>query len=252
MYFLNDYYPYRKLVEVYYRKRDNLNVINTVEEFFKSGRFCNESQVLWFESNYKKACKYSSYSFSNFDACLDYFNEHGLKNKDKQNEPVPIAARIQSGGRKVKIISQEAYDIKSEYHELSLKYKSARSSKTALYFFEQLWDRKEFTKNLTAYKRLCSLYYETQQYEKVIKVAKEYFNSDARKTKSSPAWFNKKIAEASKKLDKSPINESSDPIKTTNLSNDELLFKYADLYEKGLLTKYEFDRKKKELLFNND
>ncbi len=153
MYFLNDYYPYRKLVEVYYRKRDNLNVINTVEEFFKSGRFCNESQVLWFESNYKKA---------------------------------------------------------------------------------------------------CTLYYETQQYEKVIKVAKEYFNSDARKTKSSPAWFNKKIAEASKKLDKSPVNESSNPIKTTNLSNDELLFKYADLYEKGLLTKYEFDRKKKELLFNDD
>ncbi|WP_404806271.1 SHOCT domain-containing protein, partial [Methanobrevibacter smithii] len=28
--------------------------------------------------------------------------------------------------------------------------------------------------------------------------------------------------------------------------------KYADLYEKGLLTKYEFDRKKKELLFNDD
>lgn len=136
MYFLNDYYQYRKLVEVYYRKRDNLNVINTVEEFFKSGRFCNESQVLWFESNYKKACKYSSYSFSNFDVCLDYFNEHGFKNKDKQNEPVPIAARIQSGGRKVKIISQEVYDIKYEYHELSLKYKSARSSKTALYFFE--------------------------------------------------------------------------------------------------------------------
>ena len=70
-----------------------------------------------------------------------------------------------------------------------------------MYFFEQLWDRKEFTKNLTAYKRLCSLYYDTQQYEKVIEVAKEYFNSNARKTKSSPAWFNKKIAEASKKLE---------------------------------------------------
>ena len=54
------------------------------------------------------------------------------------------------------------------------------------------------------------------------------------------------------KIDKSPVNESSDYIKTTILSNDELLFKYADLYEKGLLTKYEFDRKKKELLFNDD
>ena len=31
-------------------------------------------------------------------------------------------------------------------------------------------------------------------------------------------------------------------------SNDELLFKYAELYEKGLLTKEEFESKKKELL----
>ena len=35
------------------------------------------------------------------------------------------------------------------------------------------------------------------------------------------------------------------------MSNDELLFKYADLYEKGLLTRDEFDMKKKELLFND-
>ena len=31
-------------------------------------------------------------------------------------------------------------------------------------------------------------------------------------------------------------------------SNDELLFKYAELYEKGLITREEFDKKKKELL----
>ena len=36
------------------------------------------------------------------------------------------------------------------------------------------------------------------------------------------------------------------------MSNDEKLFKYADMYEKGLLTRDEFDRKKKELLFNDD
>lgn len=32
------------------------------------------------------------------------------------------------------------------------------------------------------------------------------------------------------------------------MTNDELLFKYAELFEKGLLTQEEFDKKKKELL----
>lgn len=33
-----------------------------------------------------------------------------------------------------------------------------------------------------------------------------------------------------------------------HMTNDELLFKYAELFEKGLLTQEEFDKKKKELL----
>ena len=33
-----------------------------------------------------------------------------------------------------------------------------------------------------------------------------------------------------------------------HMTNDELLFKYAELFEKGLLTEEEFDKKKKELL----
>jgi deoxyribonuclease-4 len=50
----------------------------------------------------------SGIDISKFDEYLDYFNGHGLKNKDKQNEPVPIAARLETGRKKVKIISQEA------------------------------------------------------------------------------------------------------------------------------------------------
>lgn len=34
----------------------------------------------------------------------------------------------------------------------------------------------------------------------------------------------------------------------SNLSNDEKLFKFAEMYEKGLLTREEFEMKKKELL----
>ncbi len=108
------------------------------------------------------------------------------------------------------------------------------------------------------------MYEDTGQYDKVIEVAEEYFNSNARKTNSSPAWFDKKIEKASKKLGKSPVRKtlqnrvntntvtSQSSVETNTMSNDELLFKYADLYEKGLLTRDEFDRKKKELLFNDN
>ena len=266
MYYLNDYYPFRKLVEVYIEKKEHGNVINTIEEFFKSERYCSGSQLIWFKFKYRKACKKTGCPFSKFDDCLDYFNEHGLKNKDKQNEPVPIAARIKAGKRKVKIISQEDYDKKTEYNELRLKHKYANkyeSREKALHYYEQLWNRPEFSKNILTYEELCSLYYDTQQYEKVIETAEEYFNSNANKTDASISRFDKIIAKASKKLGKTPpqthkisvntvnIPSQKNPVNTNTMSNDELLFKYAELYEKGLLTRDEFDRKKKELLFND-
>ena len=203
MYFTNDYYPYRKLVQVYVKKKEYANVIKTIEKFFKSERYCNDSQILWFKYKFKKSCKSTETDFKLFDEYLDYFNQHGKKNKSKQNIPVPIAARIQIKSRKIKIISQDDFDELSKIKELKISYKFARdyeSSEKQLYYFEQLWHQKDFNKNLTAYKQLCRLYYDTKQYEKVIEVAEEYFYSDARKTKSSPNWFRKKIEKAESKL----------------------------------------------------
>ena len=48
MYYLKDYYPFRQLVKVYIKKKEYGNVINTIEEFFKSERYCSGSQLLWF------------------------------------------------------------------------------------------------------------------------------------------------------------------------------------------------------------
>ena len=224
MYFLNDYYPYRKLVEVYRKKKESQNVINTICEFFKSERYCNESQLLWFKLEFKKACKYTSTNFKVFNGYLNYFKSHGLKNKDKQNDPVPIAARIKIGKYGVKIISQEDFDKKSEENEISLKYKFARmyeSNEKTLYYLERLWKQPGFTKNLTAYKRLCSLYEDTEQYEKVLEIADEYFKSNAKRTKSSPAWFKKKIRNAESKLN-------------ANSGNNEIAQNHIELQQNSL------------------
>lgn len=210
MYYINDYYPYRKLVDVYRKKKESNNIIKTIEEFFKSERYCNESQLLWFKFEYKKACTYTFDDFNKFDEYLQYFKDHGLKNKDKQNDPVLIAARIKIKRNHIEIISQDEHDKESEKKELELKYKFARkfgSSKETLQYFEQLWNQPGFKKNLTAYKRLCRLYEDTGQYEKVIQVANEYFESNARKTKSSPDWFKTKVMKARRKLARESISE---------------------------------------------
>ena len=228
MYFLNDYYPYRKLVEVYRKKKDSRRVILTIKEFFESKIYCNESQILWFKLDFKKACKYANYDFNEFYSYLNYFNEHGLKNKDKQNDPVPIAARIQINKNKVNIISKEDFDKKSRKKELEYNYKFARlyeSSAKALSYFEKLWDEEDFNRNLTAYKRLCPFYDDTGQYEKVIEISNEYFASDAKKTKSSPDWFKKKIAKAESKLNIENDTSLKNEISSITRDNENILEK---------------------------
>ena len=201
-YYLNDYYPYRKLVEVYKKKNEPSNVIKTIEEFFKSERYCDKIQLLWFEFEFKIACKYTEINSDLFDEYLEFFKDHGLNNRDKQNNPVPIAARIKIGRKRIKIIPQRVFE-KKRKNEILFKYKFANEHglyEKALYYYEQLWEQDNFKRNLTAYKRLCVLYEKTGKYEKVIEVANAYFESNVRRTKSSPVWFKKKIRNAESKL----------------------------------------------------
>ena len=205
MYFINDYYPYQKLVEVYRKKKESDNVINTIEEFFKSDRYCNELQLLSFKLEFKNACKYSRTNFSEFNEYLEYFKEHGLKNKDKQNDPVPIATRIKTSKYGIKVKKQEVFDKECEKEELNLKYTFARkygSDKETFYYLEQIWLKYGFGYNLTPYKKLCAFYDKYGQYEKVIEIANIYLNSNVNRSRSSPDWFKKKIKKAKSKLGK--------------------------------------------------
>lgn len=255
-FFLNDYYPYRKLVEVYKKKKESYNVVKTIDEFFKSEIYCNNAQILWFKLEFKNACKYTNTDFNQFSEYLAYFHEHGINNIDKQNDPVPIAARIKSES---KVISQLSHDLKSQEEELNLNYKFARkyeSSQKTLYYFEQLWQQEGFNHNLTAYKRLCSFYNDTKQYEKVIEIANEYFKSDARRTKTSPDWFKRKIKKAEEMLSVKndySTNEVS-LAKLENISDNDKLIKSLDnlSFDEKIDLKIDLYLKGKELLENHE
>lgn len=94
MYYLNDCYPYRKLTEAYAKNNDFDGVIKTVGEFFKSGRYCDESEIVWFKSQFKIACKHTGDDFNAFDEYLEYFKNHSLKNGTVNNDSVAGDERI--------------------------------------------------------------------------------------------------------------------------------------------------------------
>lgn len=247
-YFINDYYPYSKLCEVYKKMKDSNNEFLTIIDFFDSGRYCSNSQLLWFKLRLKYLTKYVSFNFDLYDELLEKFRKNGALNKELQNTPVVIAACIKSG-RKVSVMSQEEYDYKLQNDELNLNYKFAYKTgdyKNALYYFEKLWDTKDFNKNLTAHKRLCGFYAKVGDWENVIRIANEYFKSNAKRTNTSEEWFEKKVQHANLVLN------SQKKLVKTNVFNYSQFYKgkTVEVLDDDLKAKFKLILKAKKLKSN--
>ena len=55
--FANDYYPYRRLVQLYPKNKDLEGQFNIIKSFFNSGIYCNEHQFLWFRNKLRRLIK---------------------------------------------------------------------------------------------------------------------------------------------------------------------------------------------------
>ena len=199
--FSNDYYPYLKLLEIYGKTKEHEKEFKTINCFFESGKNCSNGQLAFFKFRLKKIQKYLSFDFDIYNQFKEKFKEKGALNTDNS---CVVADRIKIY-RKIHLISQKEYDEQMDFMELEYNYKFCyyySSSSDALYYFEKLWDKKQFNRNLTAYKRLCGFYEDVGDWKSVIRVANDYFESDAKVTKSSPSWFKEKIRIAESHLSK--------------------------------------------------
>lgn len=220
-YFINDYYPFIKLLEIYKKTKEPQKSFETIKCFFESGKPCNNAKLSFFKLRLREIKKYLSFDFEIYNQLIEQYKLNGALKENICNSPVVVADRIRIG-RKVQIISQKEYDDELEFEDLRNKYKycyNFASSKEALYYFEKLWDKKQFNRNLTAYKRLCGFYEDVGDWESVIKVANDYFDSDAKVTSSSPEWFKEKIRIAESHLPK----KDSFSIDLVNSNADKLI-----------------------------
>lgn len=269
-YFANDYYPYRHLVIKYELTKQLDKVTETISNFFKSGIYAHQREIKWFIYKLIYLEEDGYITRDEIDSLMDYYNNHGALNKEKEHDPIFIADRIfQRRNGEIGLDDQYNYEKKAEEYALKEEGRYLEHYKLydqAIDFYTEIIDND--VKGATeAYKRLAYIFEILEEYENELEVIKQFYKHKYGKVgKYTKDYFERRIANFNKFTDNSytvddflPRKDESDSELKNNsknkqnltektLSNDELLFKYAELYEKGLITREEFDKKKKELL----
>ena len=88
--FANDYYPYRRLVQLYPKNKDLEGQCNIIKSFFNSGIYCNMHQFLWFRNKLRRLVKKGLITEEEIAELENIFEKNGSKNKKLSNTPVVI------------------------------------------------------------------------------------------------------------------------------------------------------------------
>lgn len=253
-YFSNDYYVYRRLSMLYERKHQWNNQLNIIKQFFKSNIYASEYQIRWMVHKLFRFEESGSIDKNELDELILYYDEHGSKKKDLENYPVILAERIfKRNDGTIGIKSQFKYEKqqrKYELKEIGAELERTEEYDAALGFYWELVE-KNINGSTDFYKRLVAIYEKLGQYENELNVLSLFYKKKykivGRKTKNE---FEKRLKNVNLYLGTNyMINDLSREdfnLDNKNQDYDELL-KYVDLYEKGLLTKEEFEIIKKDI-----
>ena len=268
-YFINDYYPYRYLAINYESNNQLEEMTEIIKCFFKSGIYAHDRHINWFIYKLISLEKENYITNDEIDSLVNYYNSHGALNKHKEHDPIFLADRIfQRTNGDIKLEDQWGYEKQQEKY--ALKEEGAYLERLELYdqaidFYTEIIEANA-NGATEAFKRLAYIYEMQGKYDKEIEILNQFYQKKYKIVgKNTKDEFKKRIKNLNKSTGSSYTEEDfisgnvevSDEIKNksrpTNtsykkLSNDELLFKYAELYEKGLITREEFDKKKQELL----
>ena len=269
-YFANDYYPYRHLAIKYELTKQLDKMTETISNFFISGIYAHPREINWFIYKLIYLEEDSYITKDEIDSLLNYYNNHGALNKDKEHDPIYLADRIfQRRNGEIALDNQYSYEKQEEQYALKEEGRYLEHYKLydqAIDFYTEIID-KDAKGATEAYKRLAYIFEILGDYENELEVIKDFYKYKYRMVgKYTKADFKKRINNYNKftgndytvedfisrivESDSEKNNKSNSEETPTDktLSNDELLFKYAELYEKGLITREEFDKKKEELL----
>ena len=235
-YFINDYYPYRRLVLMYEKINEPENIILTIEKFMKSNIYCNEYNFLWFEHKLQLLSDEDYIKREKIADLTNYFKNNGGKNKKMENIPLPIADRIKKQNRKIIIETEKSYNKRQKQYEYEIRLSELKRQNKDSEYIELLnhmiYDLNY--KKINYIKRLCYAYKKINDRDGEIKTIKEYLKTTKRKDK----WFEKRLKDLETPritfnlenvdLNKNPFYEYSKKLdENENIKRKAILIEYG-------------------------
>jgi len=213
-YFINDFWPYRRLVLMYKKTKNFEKKTEIIKTFFKSGVYCNNHHYLWFRNKLRTLSEKGYISPEEIDSLTDYFKTHACINKQKANTPLVIADRIKKQHGEIIIISEEKYDNKQkqyEYEETCSELNRQKRYGEYIELLNHMIDDLGYRRYMY-FQKLCVAYRRLNDYDNELRVINKYMNGESSRTKVSDEWFEKRLADI-QNIDKTTILENEKPEK---------------------------------------
>lgn len=258
-YFENDYFPYRQLCIVCDKLKDFDTQLNAINSLIRNEVYCTNYQFIWFSHKYLKLQKRCKLSDDEVESNLLFFKEHYSLKEDLRDTPVILADRtFKRRNSLIEIDPVNRYERRQEQYFLEETARELRRQgnyEEAINLYQSIIDSGKY-KTYRYYMDLCDCYKHLKDYEKELEIIHLYFDQAPSKTGYSNKWFEKRLKKVEGILNRRKykpgytmdVSVSNNNSSKNALSNNELLIKFAEMYEKGLLTREEFDKKKQELL----
>lgn len=210
-YFINDYYPYRRLVMLYKKTKQPEKKTEIIRTFFKSGIYCNNHQFLWFKNKLKALSKKDYISKEEIKDLTECFSENSLPNKDQSNTPLPIAERIRKSNGRIIVESEEKYDKiqkQYEYEEVCSQLNREKKYEEYAALLNHMIDDLGYNR-YRYFQKLCIVYRRLGDYDNEARVIEKYNRGESTKTKVSDEWFSNR-SQTMEKPEKSESKPESD------------------------------------------
>lgn len=213
-YFINDFWPYRRLVLMYKKTKNFEKKTDIIKTFFKSGVYCNNHHYLWFRNKLRTLSEKGYISPEEIDSLTDYFKTHSCINKQKANTPLVIADRIIKQHGEIIIVSEEKYDNKQKQYEYEEKCSELNRQNRYDEYIELLNHMIDDLgyRRYMYFQKLCVAYRRLNDHDNELRVINKYMDGKSSRTPVSDEWFEKRLEEV-QNIDKTAELENKKPEK---------------------------------------
>ena len=209
--FLNDYYPYKRLVLLYGMIKDYRSRYEIAKSFFTSNIYCSKRYCLFFRNTLYESIKRKFTTEDEVNGLLEYYKNNGLKNKEKSNYPAIIADRINISEEIPSIMPEDRYDWyqeSSEWREIARGYRILGKYCQSIETYEKMIYELPYY-SYKYYGALYSLYKEIGDYKNARRIVNEYLEFGYKRSDGGLDEFKKYKKEISRLIHGNPKSNSS-------------------------------------------